>query len=359
MSPDAVPADGTSAALAKIIVRSDSGVPCPGLGVVVEASHEGVITSQPTVTDAQGGCVFDLRSARPGTYTLTAKVIRAETTLTLPVTGLVTFIDPTSGPGIPNSGASSLAAEPNIVAADGVTTARLTVSVRDSLGHALIGIPVSFTSTGTQNDFANPDGVTDAQGSVATTLASTVPEAKHITAHAAGAVASVDVLFADNAPSLAFSSLSAAPTTVVADGQATSALVLTIRDAVGNPLPGQAVELVASGAANALTPSAGVTDADGHFAATLASTKAETKQVSAAVAVGNDLRASVVFIPGPPDPNGPALTVVGAPSAVANGTSGVTLRVLVRDAQGNPIANLPVAISGDDPNAVFSPATPT
>ena len=57
-----------------------------------------------------------------------------------------------------------------------------------------------------------------------------------------------------------------------------------VADAQGNPVPGVAVSLAATGSNNTLTPASGTTNASGVFNATLASTSAQAKTVTASFA---------------------------------------------------------------------------
>src|SRR5207247_10957284 len=81
---------------------------------------------------------------------------------------------------------------------------------------------------------------------------------------------------AKGVPSPEASSFEAEPPSVPADGTATAALTVTVKDPEGTPLAGLAVEISASGSDNLFAPSpAGVTDAIGQIHLALASTRAE------------------------------------------------------------------------------------
>ncbi|WP_394838743.1 FG-GAP-like repeat-containing protein [Pendulispora rubella] len=74
------------------------------------------------------------------------------------------------------------------------------------------------------------------------------------------------------------------PSSVVADGVASAKIIVTLRRGDLSPAPGVHVDLSVSGNGNRLSSAAGETDKAGTFSATLASTMAETKTVSATFA---------------------------------------------------------------------------
>ncbi len=80
------------------------------------------------------------------------------------------------------------------------------------------------------------------------------------------------------------STLEVTPATLVADGAQLARVVATVRDARGKPLAGQPVVLAASGEPSTLVQAAAETDASGRVEATLASTRAGARTVSATVA---------------------------------------------------------------------------
>src|SRR4029450_8443286 len=84
--------------------------------------------------------------------------------------------------------------------------------------------------------------------------------------------------------SASLSTASASPSAnVVANGTAASTITVTVRDANGNPVAGQTVQLGSSGASNTLVQPASATNAGGVATGTIASTLAEAKTVPAPV----------------------------------------------------------------------------
>jgi hypothetical protein len=81
-------------------------------------------------------------------------------------------------------------------------------------------------------------------------------------------------------PSAATSTVAASPTSI-AVGTGTSTVTVTVRDANNNPVGGATVALSATGTGNTFTPASGASNTSGVFTATLQSSVAEAKTVSA------------------------------------------------------------------------------
>ena len=128
------------------------------------------------------------------------------------------------------------------------------------------------------------------------------------------------------------STLTANPNTnVTADGTAYSTLTVVVRDASSNPIAGQAVTFLVSGVGNSLTSPA-LTDTNGLTTARLSSARAETKTVTARVG-GTSIT--------------PSATVTANPNnnVKADGSTCVTITVILRDPNYNPVPGQTVALS--------------
>ena len=202
---------------------------------------------------------------------------------------------------------STVAVPPAPVIANGSATATITVTLKDPAGAPVAGQNVALLVTGTANTVVQPMGPTGQDGSVTGTVASTVAEAKKVTAvvTATGTVLGQKPLiqFTGDPATIdpSTSSVSAAPTTVTADGVAASTITVVVRDALSNPVAGQAITLTASGTGNTITQRMS-TDADGMATGTLSSTVTGLKVVRAKVNPGPnevivDETPSVTFVP--------------------------------------------------------------
>lgn len=109
------------------------------------------------------------------------------------------------------------------------------------------------------------------------------------------------------------STITASPVRLLADGNASATIIVTVRDSAGSALSNQHVMLSSTGSGNTLRPDSGTTDADGVLMATLTSTVGGTKAVAATVA-DVELTASVSFT-ALPAPCSDTVLLPGLPSA--------------------------------------------
>jgi len=162
----------------------------------------------------------------------------------------------------------------------------------------------------------------------------------------------------DPRPDPALSTISADPATVVADGTSTTKLTVTLKQSSGRlidqPTP---VVLTSSGKGDTLTPEggSGLTDGRGIFTATMSSTSAETKTVTATF-VGRSINTQVNFqlchgsLFRPPAPY-----AVGAiPSSIATGDFNADKRL---DLAVTNVDDRTVSILLGSSNGTFSAAT--
>ena len=347
-SPATVIANGTATSTITVTVRDASGNPIAGRPVGLTATGTSNTLVQPGMTSAAGVTTGTLASTAAGIKVVTATVAPGAGQLVITQTASVTFTVGAISPSI-----STVIAAPTSVSADGVAVSTVTITVRDSGGNPVPGIPVGLTATGTGNVVTQP-AVTNASGVTTGTIASTRAETKTVTATADPTGAAVAIT---QQPTITFlpgavsplSTISAAPLTLAANGTAVSTITVTVRDANGNPVPGRTVALAATGTGNTLTQPTGVTSATGVATGTLASTVAATKIVTAIVDPGAGQvaltgMAAIVFQAGTASGTTTTLTV-SPPSATANGTSVVTVTVTVRDGSGNPLGGRAVALS--------------
>jgi hypothetical protein len=353
VAPGAVPADGVAAATV-MLAPSVAGQPLPvDVDVVFHTSSPNTMIEQPLAADANGWYLARLRSRDAGTQQISASVRRYDTVIPLNVTGLLTFNGLVQTAGVPSAQRSRLTSVPDNVADDGQTAASITLQVLDATGAPVPAIPVTFASTGTNNFFSLTDGLTGPDGTLTTTLASTTAETKTVTAHLGTAAVSTQVTFTPMAASTAFSLLQADPNTLTADGVSTTTLTATVRDVVGQPLIGAPVAWATSGLRNTLVVGSVVTDANGVVMATLASTAAETKTVTATSGALH-LSQSVTFVAGLA--SAAQCAFVANPNLVAADNASVAgLRFTARDAQGNGVGGVAVTLSSSGLNNTLTP----
>ncbi len=179
------------------------------------------------------------------------------------------------------------------VIANGIDTSTITVVVRDPYGNPLAGQTVELAANGSGNTTVQPEP-TNAAGVAMGLIASTVAETKTITVTVKRGPTKVVLLdrptvgFVADAENLSasLSTASASPASgVIANGIDSSTITVVVRDAYGNPVAGQTVDLAASGSGNTIAQP-GATNASGTATGTIASTVAETKTITATVNPG-------------------------------------------------------------------------
>lgn len=141
----------------------------------------------------------------------------------------------------------------------------------------------------------------------------------------------------------------------VADGTDTVDVTVTLRNRAQAPVSGREVVVSSAGAALTISPSSGVSDANGLFLAHISTTLAQSATADILVA-GITQHVAIAFAAGPPA--AAHIDFVANPNAVqANGSSASVLTVHVGDAYDNPVPNQPVSFSNSDGAHPPSPAS--
>jgi hypothetical protein len=243
-----------------VLVTDGFGNPVPDISVTFTPSA-GSVSGSPVLTgeDGQATVTWTLGTTA-GTQTLEAA--------SAGLAGSPVVFTATAAAGAASATQSTVTAVPETVTADGVSGATITVTVLDANDNPVSGATVALAATGTGNTLTQPGAVTDASGQATGTLASTVAEAKTVTAVVDGTVSVVDD---------AVVTFTAGPAGVLAldDGGGQSAPVGTavtvppsvlVTDSLGNPVSGVAVTFVASGDGAVVTGAAATSDGAGMAA---------------------------------------------------------------------------------------------
>lgn len=285
-----VVANGTESTTLSITVVDFEGMPLAGWTVTPSVSGSNNTLAPPAgVTDSMGVFQSVLTSTTAELKTISVSVSNGQTGVLgdQPSVEFIGDIDNVS------AGLSTATAGPTSnVAPDGVATSTITVTVRDVNGNAVPNADVALAATGTGNTLVQPLP-TDASGVATGTIASTVAEQKVISATVdpAGSPTQVTmqptIVFGAPTVDVANSTVSATPPFgTLANGTDLATITVTVLDTAGMPAAGETVELAATGTENTFAPMSGMTDAAGVFTATLATTLAEAKIVTATVNPG-------------------------------------------------------------------------
>jgi hypothetical protein len=197
---------------------------------------------------------------------------------------------------------STVVALPTQVVADGAASSMITVKIADVFGRPFPGAQVTLAPTPNVGVVVVQPPVTDANGVATGRLSATLAQTFTVTATAPGAVTLVQkpaVTFAPGAFSSVLSTMVANPSAgVPANGTATSTIIVTVRDAQNNPVPGVFVSFLPTGTGNIIVQPP-PTNASGTTSATIASTVAETKTIFAIAQNQSFKSVTVTFVPPP------------------------------------------------------------
>lgn len=246
---------------------------------------------------------------------------------------------------------SIVSAAPLEVIADGLSRSTISITLRDRYFNPIPNVnenAFAINIIGPNNgDCTNcqlmgfEDNQTNSQGEIQNALVSWEPEPLRISV-IAREIALADsplVVFVENSVSGDNTTITASPETVVADSLDQTTITVTVRNANEHPIPGiqaQAIQLFVSGEANFLSELEGATDLNGQISATLASTKAEVKEITAVVSgIPVDDNANVTFIPG--EVNNEASWMTATTPVIADGVSHSLVTIQFMDKYENPI----------------------
>ncbi|MDR3608201.1 MAG: Ig-like domain-containing protein [Oligoflexia bacterium] len=116
-------------------------------------------------------------------------------------------------------------------------------------------------------------------------------------------------------------------------------MTITLKDAYGNPVPGQTVAFSATGSGNTLTQPASVTNASGQAVGGIASTVAETKTLAISTPSGfTSDTTTVTFIAS--SVSVANSTITGTGPVTANGSSTSTITITLEDVNSNPVSGI-------------------
>jgi hypothetical protein len=277
-----------------------------------------------------------------GTATCALRSTRAE----LKVLQLLTPISKT-GAGIaflagPVSAATSTITGTGPVNPDGTSTSTITVTLRDAANNPVGGIIPTFTATGSNNNYGACSTTTPA-GAATCTLASTIAETKTLAIVSPVSKSDGTVDFVPGSAVAANSTITGTGP-VLADGNATSMVTITLRDSASGPVVGIVPTFSASGTANALGPCS-PTNTAGVSTCTLSSTKAELKTLSITAPMTKTGDA-IEFTPGLP--SAATSTIVVTDPNLADGATPAEVTITIRDALGNAVPGVTptFAVSG-------------
>ncbi len=331
---DNVLANGTAKAALRVTVQDEHGNLLASQKVALSAENNGVKLSTASVTTAKDGtATFTATSTIAAAYKVRAALGESFGEAT------VTFI-----PDASTAQVSALTVTTDNVLADGKAMGGLLVTVEDKNGNRLAGQEVTLSTEDKGVTLSAATVTTEKDGTVAFTATSTTAAIYSVKATLGKSSRSTTVTFIADASTARVSALTVTTDSVLADGKAMAALMVTVADKNGNLLADQTVNLTADKGV-ALSAPAVTTGKDGTVTFTATSTLAAGQKVSAKLGEST-ADAMVTFIADSNTAQIGSLVVTGD-NAVANDKTTDTLVVTVRDAHGNPVGGQAVTLSSE------------
>ena len=331
-----------------------NGVASANVAISVNiSSGGGTLSGGPTVVQTNAG----------GLATFSGLTINGPTgpyTLLFTASGLTSISAPvTLGAGNPSGSQSSFSISPASITAGG-TGSTVSVTARDASGNPIAGAAAAVVVTpGTNTVTPTPLALTDAGGLTTGVITSNEAGVKTVTVTINGVAvtnppsATLTVLPA--LPSAALSTVSAAPTTLIAGNGTSATVTVTVKDALLNPIAGATVTLLSTDAGTITQPAAttnasGVTTGSVSYAT--AGSKTVTAKLTSPITLTLTQTATITVDPAA------TTTTIGAPGSA---TAGVPFSVSATvspnaPAGGTPTGTITVS-NGADQCAIALPAT--
>ena len=327
-------ANGSAINSVRAIVTDANGNPVSGVVVSFSAGNGATIAATGT-TGADGGVTQTLTSLKAGLSTVTATINGSSATTS------TTFVADGSTSQI---GSGDLRVMADGAIADGAEVNAVMAVVRDAGGNPVENQTVAFTATNGATMAAS--GTTGTDGRVVMSLTSRTVGQSVVTATVNGSSQSVTLTFVTNNGSagIAAGDLVVLSDYAAANGTDTNRVQATVKDSVGNPVAGMAVIFSAGKGATPATQSV-TTDVNGVAAFGLSSLTAGAVAVTATVN-GNQRAVTTTFVADGGSAHLPSGSLtVAANGALADGAQTNSVKAVVTDAKGNPVANQAVAFT--------------
>ncbi len=247
--------------------------------------------------------------------------------------------------------------------ADGNSAIGVNTTVTDGNGHPVAGQEVTWKITYADGSTKTLTGVSDANGNISQDITSTVAGPATVEITTGDQTKSTSITFTPVTADTGHSSLVVSPPGIVADGIDASTITLTLKDKDGHPVTGQKIDLSSSLAGTTLS---NIRDnGDGTYTATLTGTATGIADITVSVngAPFAVPAASITLGAITPDSRTASLTNSGAglttvsDNAIANGIATDSVKAIVTDAHGLPVADQVVSFSANNGANIIATGT--
>jgi len=353
-SPTTVTADGSTTSTVTVTLLDAHNNPVSGKTVTLaQGGGHSTISAVSGPSDSNGVVTFTVKDTKAEIVTYTA----TDTTDTVTVTQKpqVTFTA-----GAVSATVSTVTTNPASVPADNSTTSTITVTLLDANSNPVSSKSVSISAGSGNSSISPASATTNASGVASFTVKDAVIESVTYTAKdtadSTTLSSTATVNFTVGPVSATVSTVSANPTSIVADGVTTSTITVTLLDASSRPVSGKTVTLSAGSGSSTITTVSGSTNASGQATFTVRDTKAESVTYTAHDASDSlniTQTAAVTFVAG--TPTAANSTVTANPTSItADGVTTSTITVTLEDAHNNPVSGKTVTISQGSGNSTIT-----
>jgi len=329
-----VVADGVATSTITITLRDANNNTAPGVTPTFSATNTGGTNDygacSPTDASGVSTCTLSSQKAEVKALTITAPVNKAGDSVTF-----------TAGDAV---AANSTITGTSGVTANGVDTSTVTITLKDAFMNPVPAVVPTFlaTDTGTTNSYAACPA-TDASGVTTCTFTSTKAENKVLSIATPVTKPDGSVTFVAGPVADTFANITGAGPTV-ANGVSTSAITVYLADAFNNPVAGLVPTFSVTGSNNSLG-ACSIGDASGNSTCTLASTKAETKDLAIVTPVIKT-GGQVTFVAGPAVAANSFIT--GTSPVIADNVAASTVTITLADAFNNLVQGVTPTFSATD-----------
>ncbi|RAU44285.1 hypothetical protein DBY68_018690 [Pseudocitrobacter sp. RIT415] len=300
------------------------------------STNNGILSAAEATTDVNGKAMVTLTSSTSGTSSVVATTVTDTRGKRL---DLNFSADPST------AAIDSLISNQDSALADGAAAIIFTATLKDHYGNPVAGQKVLFATSG--GTLSNISAITDANGQGRVQLVSTRMGSVTVSATSATDPGGKQktVIFKANAATAKIDTLTASRDSGTANGLDKITLTATLKDAMGNPVPGESV--VFSQNLGALSAPGGTSDQNGQVSVDITSVKSGSASVSATSTT--DPSGKSITIQFVADTTTAAVTLLDSDkaSAPADGKTAIALTATVQDAHGNTVPSVAVRFISD------------
>lgn len=345
---DNAKADGKDQNQLSVVVIDGEGNKVPSQ-IVNLAASDGAIIAKSVTTDSKGEAAVSLTHVRSGEVTVTAGFEGSESK-----TAKVVFV---ADEGSAQIASGNLAVTPEISSANGKAEKTVSVLVTDAKNNPVPNVTVALSASNNAK-LKDASLKTNAQGEATTSLTSLTAGVSQVTVKVNKHSVTKDTMFTGNSDKASVVQVTPANPPYTADGTSAVTFSALINDDNGNPLPNIAVDWKSDRDSNEVKFSAlqTVTDDKGIAKTDVTSTRAYPVSITAFTNASSKTADPITFV-ADSTKGLIARLVSDKPAIVADGKDSATITAKIADSLGNPLPNIPVALSANG-GATLTPLAP-